>query len=102
MTRCLTTMGELSAYADGELTMEEELALRLHIDGCSICQQMTKVLGVLKETVTSNAETYPLPRTLRVALQMQPPPRRWGSFSRGLFFRRGLLVTLFFLMRAVG
>jgi len=102
MTRCTTTIAELSAYTDGELSTEEELLLRRHLDVCLTCQKMTEILSALKETVTSSAEVYPLPRTLRVSIQLRPPPRRWSFFPWGTFLRRGLIAALLFLAFAGG
>ena len=77
---CATTIGELSAYTDGELTAEEELLLRYHLEECPVCQQMTGILAVLKETVTSSVEMYPVPRALRVAFQPRPQLQCWFLF----------------------
>src|SRR5258708_29286080 len=81
MIYCATTIGELSAYTDGELTADEESLLRRHLEECPACQQMTGILATLKEAVTSSVEMYPLPRALRVALQPRPRPQRWSLFS---------------------
>ena len=102
MTDCTTTIGELSAYTDGELTVEEELLFRRHLKECPACQQMMGILATLKESVTGSVELYPLPRALRVVLQLHPQPQRWSLFSWGLFLRRGLVVALLFLAFAVG
>jgi anti-sigma factor RsiW len=101
MTYCATTIGELSAYTDGELTAEEELSLRRHLKECPACQEVTGILAALKETVTSSVEMYPLPRALRVVLQPHPQPQRWSLFSWGPFLRRGLVVALLFFAFAV-
>jgi len=74
MTPCTKTLEDLSAFIDGELAPEEELALRRHLDACSSCQQMTQIFSALKETVTRTAEVYPLPPTLRIALHVRPQP----------------------------
>ncbi len=100
MMYCTTTIVELSAYTDGELTAEEESVLRRHIEECPVCRQMTGTLAALKETVTRSAELYPVPRTLRVAVQSRPqlprrPPSSWRSFlRRGAEIARHLLSSL--------
>ena len=101
MTYCTTTIGELSAYTDGELAAEEELLLRRHLKECPACRQMTGILAALTESVTSSVETYPLPRALRVVLHPRPQPQRWSLFSWGLFLRRGAITSLLFLALTV-
>src|SRR6266404_2885690 len=102
MTRCTKTIEELSAYMDGEVTLEEELALRRHLDGCPTCQQMISLFATLKDTVTRATEVYPLPHTLRVVLKERPQPPRWSLFSWTLFLKGGLIAALLFLTFAVG
>jgi anti-sigma factor RsiW len=101
MICCTTTIGELGAYTDGELTAEEELVLRRHLKECPACQQMTGILVTLKEAVTSSIELYPLPRALRVVLHPRPQPQRWSLFSWGLFLRRGVITSLLLLALTV-
>lgn len=102
MARCTKTIEELSAYMDGEAAFEEELALRRHLDGCPSCQQMMALFVALKDTVTSAAEVYLLPHSLRVVLRERPQPLRWPVFSWNLFFKGGLIAALLFIAFTVG
>lgn len=81
MTPC-PTMKELSAYVDGALPRDEELSLRFHLDDCASCRQQVKVLLALKETVSRNAEFYPVPPTLRESVRSRLRPSPWVFLRR--------------------
>jgi anti-sigma factor RsiW len=75
-------MKELSAYVDGALPRDEELSLRFHLDDCASCRQQVKVLLALKETVSRNAEFYPVPHTLRESVRSRLRPSPWFFLRR--------------------
>jgi anti-sigma factor RsiW len=99
----MKTLEDLSAFVDGELGPEEELALRRHLDTCISCQQMVNMLAALKETVARTAEVYPLPRSLRGALPVRPQESHWWTFfSFAQTFRVGSVFALMLIAFAAG
>lgn len=94
MARCTKTTEELSAYIDGEVSPEEELLLRRHLDRCPTCQQTLTLFSALKDTVASAVEVYPLPHALRVVLKERPQSLRWPLFSWTPFLKGGLIAAL--------
>jgi len=103
MMPCTKTFEDLSAFVDGEMAPEEELALRRHLDTCISCQGAMKTLSALKETVARTAEVHPLPRSLRGTLPVHPPePRRWTFFPFSQTSRVGLVFALILIAFAAG
>ena len=103
MTPCMKTLEDLSAFVDGELGPEEELALRRHLDTCVSCQQMVNMLAALKEMVARTAEVHPLPRSLRGILPVRPRESRWRTFFPfAQTFRVGLVFSLMLIAFAAG
>ena len=93
MMPCTKTFEDLSAFVDGEMAPEEELALRRHLDTCISCQGAMKTLSALKETVARTAEVHPLPRSLRGTLPVHPGGDfpgaiggKWHGFCRDTFW----------------
>lgn len=86
MTPCATTLEELSAYLDGELSPEEERTLQRHLTTCTSCQEKVKALAALEEAVTRSAETALVPQTLHayVSALSQPSPWSFWGFSRAV------------------
>lgn len=100
MTPC-PKMEALSAYVDGALRRDEELALRFHVDDCASCRQKVKVLLALKETVSRNAEFYPVPHALRESLRSRLRPSPWAFLRRPWVLHPAVAFALLFAVVSV-
>jgi anti-sigma factor RsiW len=94
-------MEDLSAYVDGALQRQEELALRFHLDDCAACRQKVKTLLALKETVTRSTEFHPVPDALRESLSAQVRSSRWLFWRHPWGVRPGLALVLLFAVASV-
>jgi anti-sigma factor RsiW len=87
----------LSAYLDGALPREEELAVRFHLDECASCRSKVKMLLVLKDTIIRTAESHPVPAQLQEAIHARMRPA-WWSFLRNLRTVRPVLALALLLV----
>lgn len=57
MTQCQEVEEKLSGYIDGELTQQESQQIRIHIEGCEICQQIhSELLSLQKDIKTIHSD----------------------------------------------
>lgn len=84
MTTCTTPFESLSAYVDAELSRDEELELRRHLDSCARCHEVVETLMGLKAAVAATADVRPVPHTMReriVTLHRESiRPRPWRGW----------------------
>lgn len=70
---------ELSAYLDGELDSEQARALRAHIEGCELCQELLDELRSTREAVATMASAR-APKGLLRGVQRTIALRSHGRF----------------------
>ena len=78
MASCPGRVEELSAFLDGELSSDEELELRRHLDACDVCAAWRVQLEALSKSVAGSLRRERAPRTLanRVGRLRLPAWRR--------------------------
>lgn len=71
----------LSAYADGEVSLEERGALAAHLRGCLDCRRELELLRTMK-TAVKEAASPPIPETLSAALLQEARKQRGYAAGR--------------------
>ncbi len=99
MTSCPGHLEQISAFVDGELGLEGEIALRRHLDGCDQCAAWRAQLEALSRRVASCVGRERAPRALaeQIALLRQPPAWRSPALAVGA---AGLLAGVILSGRA--
>jgi anti-sigma factor RsiW len=99
-----TTLQQLlSAYVDGELTNEESVLVREHLQHCAECTRSLREIQLIRTDLRSVAHvelrsTF-TPQLLRTLRQQQEQNGGWGTaelFARRLVF--ALIVVVFFVV----
>jgi anti-sigma factor RsiW len=97
MTACTVRLADLSAYVDGELSPEDELTVRRHLDVCSACAATIESLLAVKNAVAGSAELRPVPHTLRERVTLLPRGQRPGRPIRRMhlgILAAGLVLSI--------
>ncbi len=91
---------QLSAYLDNELTAEESLEVRHHLEQCHVCQEELERLRGLKQLLSALPEREPPPDlwvSIRRQLETPAPAIRiaWIEAIRAVFRRPAVAVAAF-------
>lgn len=85
MSECRGRLEAVSAFIDGELSPEEELELRRHLDGCDICASWRRQLEEVSNATASSLRRERAPQALAYEIErLAPKRRRLGLVAAGL------------------
>jgi anti-sigma factor RsiW len=100
MTECRGRLEAVSALVDGELSPEEELDLRRHVDACEVCAAWRRQLEALSAGVAASLGRERAPRALTREIERLAPKRgRLGIVAASLVAAIAAAAVLVILLQ---